>query len=146
MITQPPSQTFLPVTLATAIASALASRFGSLASPGRPRQDRTESRGVGALVAGKAPARRLEWGQGSCEAPFHSAWPVLFALAYYGAMETFYIRVGFTVERPVIPDQLFTNIAVATDKGVIDACLTAAQWVAWCSEMVTSTRVEYVEI
>ena len=61
-------------------------------------------------------------------------------------METFYIRVGFTVERPVIPDQFVTNVVIATDKGMTDACLTAAQWIACGSEMVTSTRVVRVEI
>lgn len=61
-------------------------------------------------------------------------------------METFFIRVGFTTERPVIPDQFITNIAIQTDKGITEACLIAQQWVACCSEMVTSTRVERVEI
>lgn len=61
-------------------------------------------------------------------------------------METFFIRVGFTTERPVIPDQFFTNIAIATDTGPNDAMLIAAQWVGTCAEMVTSTTIERVEI
>lgn len=61
-------------------------------------------------------------------------------------METFFIQVGFTVERPIIPDQFVTNVVIHTDEGINVACLTAAQWIATCSEMVTSTKVIYVEI
>lgn len=61
-------------------------------------------------------------------------------------METFFIRVGFTVQRPVIPDQFFTNVAIATDEGPIQAQLIAAQWIGAASEMVTSTTIERVEI
>jgi len=61
-------------------------------------------------------------------------------------METFFIRVGFTVERPIVPDQFFTNVVIATDKGANDALLTAQQWIASGSEMVTSTEIVAVEI
>jgi hypothetical protein len=61
-------------------------------------------------------------------------------------METFFIEVGFTTERPVIPDQLVTNVVIATDRGANDATLTAAQWVGSAVEMVTSTRIVRVEV
>lgn len=60
--------------------------------------------------------------------------------------EVFYMRVGFTVERPVIPGQFFTNVVIATDEGIEAARLIAAHWVAACSEMVTSVEVLFVEI
>lgn len=60
--------------------------------------------------------------------------------------ETFYMRVGFTVERPIVPDQFFTNVVISTDRGIEDARLLAAQWVGWGSEMVTSVEVLFVEI
>ena len=41
---------------------------------------------------------------------------------------------------------IVTNVVIATDRGMTDACLTAAQWIACGSEMVTSTRVVRVEI
>lgn len=61
-------------------------------------------------------------------------------------METFFIEVGFTTVRPIIPDQFRTNVVIATDGGAIDACRTAAQWVGTCCEMVTSTRIVCVEV
>ena len=61
-------------------------------------------------------------------------------------METFYLQVGFTLRRPIAPDEYATFVVVATDRGPIDACLTAAQWVGWCCEMVTSTKILYVEV
>jgi hypothetical protein len=61
-------------------------------------------------------------------------------------VETFFIRVGFTTERPVIPDQFFTNVVIATDKGANDAQLAAAQWVGSAVEMVTSTQIVRVEV
>jgi len=61
-------------------------------------------------------------------------------------VETFFIEVGFTTVRPIIPDQYRTFVVIATDRGVNDACVTAAQWVGACCAMVTSTRVVRVEI
>lgn len=61
-------------------------------------------------------------------------------------METFWIEVGFTTSRPVVPDEHTAFVIVATDKGATDAQLTAAQMVAGHSEMPTSTRIVRVEI
>lgn len=62
------------------------------------------------------------------------------------ATEVFYCRVGFTVERPIVPDQLHTYVVIATDKGINDARLAAAHWVGWGCTMVTSVEVLFVEI
>lgn len=61
-------------------------------------------------------------------------------------METFFIEVGFTTSRPVRPDEHTHFVAVATDRGLNDALLTAAQMVAGRGEMPTSTRLVRVEI
>ena len=61
-------------------------------------------------------------------------------------MATFYIQVGFTLCRPIVVDEYVTNVVIATDHGPADACLTAAQWVGCCVEMVTSTRVVAVDV
>lgn len=56
------------------------------------------------------------------------------------------MRVGFTVTRPIVPDELATNVVIATDRGVNEARLTAASWVGCCCTMVTSVEVLRVEI
>lgn len=61
-------------------------------------------------------------------------------------METFTVQVGFTTVRPIIPDQHFALVVVATDRGPIDAQLVAAQVVAGHSEMPTSTTILAVAI
>jgi hypothetical protein len=61
-------------------------------------------------------------------------------------METFFFRIGFTVDRPVVADQFFTNVVIQTDEGLSVAKQTAIAWVAACSEMVTSASLERVEI
>ena len=61
-------------------------------------------------------------------------------------METFFIQVGFTSVRPIVPDQHTAFVAVATDRGPNDAMLIAAQMVGSHSVMPTSTRVIRVEI
>lgn len=55
-------------------------------------------------------------------------------------MAVFVVLVGYTVRRPVVPDERFSRVVVAADWG-IEATLIAAQVVAvhpYC-EMVTST-------
>ena len=61
-------------------------------------------------------------------------------------METFFIEVGYTTVRPVVPDQFTAFVIVATDRGVNDATCTAAQMVGGLCEMPTSTRVVGIEI
>lgn len=61
-------------------------------------------------------------------------------------METFFVEVGYTTVRPVIPDQFTAYVIVATDRGPNDATLLAAQMVGGLCEMPTSTRIVGVEI
>ncbi len=61
-------------------------------------------------------------------------------------MEIFTVIVGFTTVRPIIVDQHFAKVIVATDRGSVDAQLLAAQIVACHSEMPTSTAIIAVEI
>ena len=53
---------------------------------------------------------------------------------------TFVIDVGFTMQRPIVPDEFTRRVAVAAfDEN--DACLAAAQIVSCDVEMVTSTTI-----
>jgi len=61
-------------------------------------------------------------------------------------MEKFTIAVGFSTVRPIVPDQHTAFVTVATDRGLNDAFLVAAQMVGTHSEMPTSTRLISVEI
>ena len=63
-------------------------------------------------------------------------------------MDKFFIRVGFTTVRPIIPDQHFTNVVVMADSAN-DAQLAAAQMVqagVFDVQMVTSTQIVSVEV
>jgi len=60
--------------------------------------------------------------------------------------ETFIVLVGYTTQRPLIPDQHYACVAVATDRGPNDATLVAAQMVACHSTMPTSTEIVEVKI
>lgn len=61
-------------------------------------------------------------------------------------MDVFTIDVGWTSQRPVIPDQHVSRVAVATDGGLADAKLLAAQIVGCHAVMPTSTTFVSVEI
>jgi hypothetical protein len=61
-------------------------------------------------------------------------------------VETFYVRVGYTDRRPLVPDEAVRYVVVATDRGLTDAFLIAAQMVGGGVEMVTSTRLLWAEV
>lgn len=61
-------------------------------------------------------------------------------------METFTIDVGWTSVRPIVPDQHWSRVVVATDRGLTDAKLLAAQMVGAHAVMPTSTHLVSVEI
>lgn len=61
-------------------------------------------------------------------------------------METFYVRVGYSDRRPVVPDEAVRYVVVATEHGAVDACLIAAQMVGCSVEMVTSTQLLWAEV
>jgi len=61
-------------------------------------------------------------------------------------VEQFTVRVGFSTVRPIVPDQHFHWVVIATDRGPNDAQLAAAQMVAGRGEMPTSTKIVHVEI
>lgn len=61
-------------------------------------------------------------------------------------MEQFTIDVGWTSVRPVIPDQHWSRVVVATDRGLADAKLLAAQIVGTHAVMPTSTHLVSVDI
>lgn len=61
-------------------------------------------------------------------------------------LEVFTVLVGYTTTRPVVPDQHFAWVVVATEGGPTDAKLVAAQMAACHSEMPTSTSVIDVRI
>jgi len=50
------------------------------------------------------------------------------------------VRVGFTMTRPVIPDEFFAHVIVAGSSET-EMTLIAAQMVACHVEMVTSTEI-----
>ena len=61
-------------------------------------------------------------------------------------MEVFSFEVGFSPGRPISPDERTAFVVVASDKGLNDARLAAAQMVATHSAMPTSVRLISVEI
>jgi len=61
-------------------------------------------------------------------------------------VEVFSFEVGFSPDRPIVPDQRTAFVVVASDKGLNDARLAATQMVATHSAMPTSVRLISVEI
>jgi hypothetical protein len=60
-------------------------------------------------------------------------------------MDTYTVVVGFSLGRPIIPDQFLALVEVQADSGR-EAQLIASQMVATHSAMPTSTEILSVEI
>lgn len=61
-------------------------------------------------------------------------------------METFFFHIAFTNSRPIVVDEHWTGVAIASDRGLHDARLAAAQMVGTRCEMVTRVDLAYVEV